>query len=94
MVIFTRFSPRKAINIRRKKKEEKRKKLRTKLVLFTRLCSVYITKMFLHNLSQRCVSALSWAIFRLNTFLREVNHTIDNVMIVVVVSMADGGEVQ
>jgi len=29
---------------------------------------VYITKMFLHNLSQRHVSALSWAIFRLNTF--------------------------
>jgi hypothetical protein len=59
------------------------------------LGNVYITKIFLHNLSQRRVSALSWAIFRLNTFLCEVNHTIDNVMIVVVVvSMADGGEVQ
>jgi len=37
--------------------------------------------MFLHNLSQRHVSALSWAIFRLKTFLYEVNHTIDNVVI-------------
>jgi len=27
------------------------------------------------------VSALSWAIFRLNTFLSEVNHTTDNVTI-------------
>jgi len=37
--------------------------------------------MFLHNLSQRHVSALSRAILRLNTCLCEVNHTIDNVMI-------------
>jgi len=36
--------------------------------------------MVLHNLSQRHVSALSWAIFRLNTFLCEVNHTANNVM--------------
>jgi hypothetical protein len=32
------------------------------------------------NLS-RHVSALSWAIFRLNTFFCEVNHTINNVML-------------
>jgi hypothetical protein len=37
--------------------------------------------MLLHNLSQRDVSALSWAIFRLNTSLCEVNHTIKNVML-------------
>jgi len=44
------------------------------------LCNVYITKMVLHNLSQRHVSTLSWAIFRLNTFLCEANHTINNVV--------------
>jgi len=37
--------------------------------------------MFLHRFSQRHVSALLWAIFRLNTFLCEVNHTTDNVII-------------
>ena len=37
--------------------------------------------MFLHNLSQWHVSALSWAIFRLNTFVCEVNHTVNNVML-------------
>ena len=35
-----------------------------------------ITKIFLHYLSQRHVSALSWAILRLNTFLCEVIHTL------------------
>jgi hypothetical protein len=39
------------------------------------------TKMFLHNLSERHVSALSWAIFRLNTFLCEANNTINNVVL-------------
>jgi uncharacterized membrane protein YbjE (DUF340 family) len=43
--------------------------------------NVDITKVFLHNLSQRHVSALSWAVFRLNIFLCEVKRTIDNVMI-------------
>ena len=37
--------------------------------------------MFLHNLSQRHILALSWAIFRLNTLLCEVNHTINNIML-------------
>jgi len=37
--------------------------------------------MFLHNLSQRHVSVPSWAIFRLSSFLCEVNRTVDNVMI-------------
>jgi len=37
--------------------------------------------MFLHNLSQRNVSALSWAIFRFNTLVCEVNHTINNVIL-------------
>ena len=40
-----------------------------------------ITKIFLHNLSQRHVSALSWAVFRLNTFFCEVNHTVNEVML-------------
>ena len=35
--------------------------------------------MFLHNLSQRHVSVFSRAIFRLNIFFGEVNHTINNV---------------
>jgi len=43
--------------------------------------NVHITEMLLHNLSQRHVSALSRAIFRLNTFFCEVNHTINNVML-------------
>ena len=37
--------------------------------------------MFLHNLSRRHVSALSWAIFRFNTFVCEVNHTVNNVVL-------------
>jgi len=40
-----------------------------------------MTKMFLRNLSQQHILALSWAIFRLNTSLCEVNHMIDNVML-------------
>jgi hypothetical protein len=44
------------------------------------LFNIYITKMFLHNLS-RHISALSWAIFRLNTFLCEASHTINNIML-------------
>jgi hypothetical protein len=37
-------------------------------------CLMYtILRCFLRNLSQRHVSALSWAIFRLNTFFCEVN---------------------
>jgi hypothetical protein len=41
------------------------------------LYNVSMTKMFLRNLSQRHVSGLSWAIFRSNAFLCEVNHTIN-----------------
>jgi len=37
--------------------------------------------MFLHNLSQRHISALSRAIFRLNNFFSEVNHTINKFML-------------
>jgi len=40
----------------------------------------YNTKMFLHSLSQRHVSTLSWAIFKLNTFPCVAKHTINNVM--------------
>jgi hypothetical protein len=40
------------------------------------LFNIYITKMFLHNLSQRHVSAFLWVTFRLNIFLCEVTHTI------------------
>ena len=36
--------------------------------------------MFLYNISQQHVSALSWSICRLNTFLCEVNHTVNNVI--------------
>jgi len=42
--------------------------------------------MFLHNLSQRHVLPLSWAIFRLNTFLCEENHTINNFMLLLLMS--------
>ena len=45
------------------------------------LLNVYVTKMFLHNLCHRHVSALSWAIFKLNTFLCEVNHTVNKFML-------------
>ena len=48
-------------------------KIQTQLVMFI------ITKTFLRNFSQRHVPALSWTIFRLNTFFCEVNHTIKNV---------------
>jgi len=38
--------------------------------------------MFLHSFSQRHVSALPWAIFRLITyFLCKANHTISNAML-------------
>jgi len=45
------------------------------------LFNVYITKILLHNLSKRHVSALSSAIVRLSTLLCEVKHTIKNIIL-------------